>query len=554
MNRFKLTAIISYFLSVPLMFFHAPITADTEKISNVKNVIFLIPDGMSGTSATLARLYKGEHLVMDGLASGLMSTWSADGTVADSAPAGTAMATSWKAQSGNVGITGEVYDFPNAKTPPETERLRPVASLLEAAKLSGKSVGIVSTSEFMHATPAAFTAHDISRKNYDNLTEQILHNGLTVILGGGLKYLQVDERKDNEDMQLIAQQEGFSRVNNTSELMAFDGQKLLGVFAKNPSATSISYDIDRDKDLEPSLSQMTKKAIEILNKNDDGFFLMVEGSKVDWAAHANDPIAIVSEVLSFDSAVHEAYEFAKKDQNTLVIIVPDHGNSGISIGDRSTSTSYNKTHWSNFVDPLKNAKMTGEAFEDILPNNFRDQSIEAFTPIISQLVEQNFGITDLTNEEIKSIHEAKVGYMGYAIGPIMANRAKIGFTTNGHTGQDVILYSYDPRGKLIGGLLENTELSEFIAKSIGVDLDRTTNELFINVENEFKNDSKVIIKQNDDDPENPVLILTKNDDVLIIPRNKNYVTFNDDKIFSKGVNIFNGTNWFVSESIISLMK
>lgn len=120
-----------------------------------QSVIMLIPDGMSISGTTLARFYKGEPLALDAIACGLVSTWSSDGTIADSAPAGSAYSTGWTSQTGNI----------------------------------GRSTGIISTSEFMHATPADFASHDVSRSNYDNLAEQIVYNGLDVVLGGGTPFL-----------------------------------------------------------------------------------------------------------------------------------------------------------------------------------------------------------------------------------------------------------------------------------------------------------------------------------------------------------------------------
>lgn len=347
-SRFIALGLVSVFLSAPLF------AASQETKSSVRilpNVIVLIPDGMSVAGTTLARLYRGAPLALDPLASGLMVTWNGDGTIADSAPAGSAISSGWKSQTGNIASTGKTYSFPGARLPASGEELRPVATVLEAARLSGRATGIISTSEFMHATPADFSAHDPSRANYDNLTEQIVYNKLDVILGGGIKYLKPEVRKDKEDMAAILRSRGYYIAGNTTELESFSGSKLVGVFGKTDAHTALSYDIDRDPIREPSLAQMTAKAIEVLAKQPKGFFLMVEGSKVDWAAHANDPVGIVSDVLAFDEAVKVAVDYAKKHGNTLVIAVTDHGNSGISIGDRSTSKSYDKTHWTSFESP-----------------------------------------------------------------------------------------------------------------------------------------------------------------------------------------------------------
>ena len=517
------------------------------------NVIVLIPDGMSVSGTTLARLYQGTALALDPLASGLMSTWNSDGTIADSAPAGSAIASGWKSQTGNIASTGSVYSLPGVRTPAKGEELRPVATLLEAARLSGRSTGIVSTSEFMHATPADFSAHDASRANYDNITEQIVYNQLHVILGGGIKYLKPQSRKDNEDMAAVLRSRGYALVGNTAELAQFSGQKLVGVFGKTDEHTALSYDRDRDPIREPSLAQMTSKAIEVLSKQPQGFFLMVEGSKVDWAAHANDPVGIVSDILAFDQAVKVALDFAKEKGNTLIVAVSDHGNSGISIGDRSTSNNYDKTPWTRFIDPLKKAKVTGEGFEALLPAGWQNANPETMSAKIRDLAKEWLGVDDLSDEEVSSLLKAKASKVNYAVGPIIAKRASIGFTTNGHTGEDVVLYSYDPRGRLLGGLMDNTQVATFIAQTLGVNLDTTTNRLFQDGVAAFTaKGAQVDIDKTE--AENPLLVVKKGTQTLRIPRNKNVAWLNDQEVASDGVTVFNGKRWFIAQNLIDLIK
>ena len=148
---------------------------------------------------------------------------------------------------------------------------------------------------------------------------------------------------------------------------------------------------------EPSLAEMTNKAIDTLSKDKDGFFLFVEGSKVDWAAHANDPIGIISDVLAFDDAVNEALEFAKKDGNTMVIAVSDHGNSGITMGNVNTNGNYPEIPVSAYIDPLKKATMTVEGALKQL-NDDRSNMKE---------VAELYGLDNLTEEEIEALKTSK---------------------------------------------------------------------------------------------------------------------------------------------------
>jgi alkaline phosphatase len=402
----------------------------------------------------------------------------------------------------------------------------------------------------MHATPADFSAHDPSRSSYDNLTEQIAYNGLTVILGGGTPYLTAEARKDKEDIKAIQMSRGYGYVDNATDLRAFKGDKLVGTFGKTKTATAMSYDLDRDPAIEPSLSRMTAKAIEILSKNEKGFFLMVEGSKIDWAAHANDPVALITDIIAFDVAVKVALDFAKQDGNTVVIAATDHGNSGISVGDRSISSGYDKTPWTTFINPLKRASLTGEGLEAILAAKGTDR---AKAEIIREAVATYMGISDLTDAEEAAITAAKPGSLNYAIGPMVASRAKIGFTTNGHTGEDVVLYAYDPFGDRLTGLVRNTDIADYMAKTMKVDLAETTSRIFKDAIAMFsKMGATTTVDKTD--TENPVLVVVKGDKTLRIPRNKSVVYLNGEILESDGVAVFNGLKWYVAENVINLIR
>ncbi|WP_010269171.1 alkaline phosphatase [Paenibacillus senegalensis] len=511
-----------------------------NSVPAAKNVIILIPDGMGVDGTTLARWYKGgTPLAMDEMASGMVKTHSADAAIADSAPAGTAFATGHKSHTGYVGVLPDVADMPGVDPIPAGEERRPVANVLEAAKLAGKSTGIISTSEVMHATPAAFSAHYPDRSNYDALSKQQVYNGLDVVLGGGSRFFVPDGRKDGNDLLEVIKQSGYDYVTTIDELKASTADKLWGLFA--PSA--LAYDMDRDPAKEPSLAEMTSKAIEVLSRNEEGFFLMVEGSKVDWAAHANDPIGIISDVLAFDEAVKVALDFAKKDQNTMVLAATDHGNGGITIGNAETSRTYDKLPLSTFIAPLQKAKLTGEGLEKML-NEDRSN--------VKEVMEQYYGISDLTDEEVKAIQETKPGSMNYTVGPMISKRAMIGWTTGGHTGGDVTLYSYTPGNGRLTGVLDNTELAVYMAEALGVDLNATTERLFVPAREAFTAKGAEV-EWDITDPKNPVVIVTKGSDTLRLPIYTNIAEFNGTMIPLEGVTVFNGEKTFVPQQAIDLI-
>ncbi|MGW8442149.1 alkaline phosphatase [Paenibacillus sp. S33] len=506
-----------------------------EKDTSIKNVIILIPDGMANDATALARWYKGSSLTLDSMASGMVRTHSADAPIADSAPAGTAFATGHKSHTGYVGVLPDEATMPGQQPIAAGDAKKPVASILEASKLAGKSTGIIATSEIMHATPADFTAHYPDRKNYDALSMQQAYNGVDVVLGGGGKFLEAAGRKDGQDLVAQIKDQGYDFVTTPEGLKKSTSSKLWGSF----SPEALAYNLDRDASKEPSLAEMTSKAIDVLSKNDKGFFLMVEGSKVDWAAHANDPTGIISDVLSFDDAVKVAVDYAKQNQNTVVVAVTDHGNGGLTIGSSDTTSNYDKTPLASFIDPLKKAKLTGEGLE---------AKLNADRSNIKEVLSTYFGITDLTDEEVKTIKDAKEGSMNYAAGPIISKRANIGWTTGGHTGGDVVLYTYAPNGDRPTGVIDNTDVNKYMTRVLGLDLDTVSKQLFVPAKAAFE------AKGSKFTADTKVITVTKGSNKLELPVYKNIATLNGKNTTLNGVVVFNGVDYFVPQQAIDLIQ
>ncbi|MEK4432378.1 alkaline phosphatase [Paenibacillus sp. FSL M7-0802] len=506
-----------------------------EKDTSIKNVIILIPDGMANDATALARWYKGSSLTLDSMASGMVRTHSADAPIADSAPAGTAFATGHKSHTGYVGVLPDEATMPGQQPIAAGDAKKPVASILEASKLAGKSTGIIATSEIMHATPADFTAHYPDRKNYDALSMQQAYNGVDVVLGGGGKFLDAAGRKDGQDLVAQIKDQGYDFVTTPEGLKNSTSSKLWGSF----SPEALAYNLDRDASKEPSLAEMTSKAIDVLSKNDKGFFLMVEGSKVDWAAHANDPTGIISDVLSFDDAVKVAVDYAKQNQNTVVVAVTDHGNGGLTIGSSDTTSNYDKTPLASFIGPLKKAKLTGEGLE---------AKLNADRSNIKEVLSTYFGITDLTDEEVKTINDAKEGSMNYAVGPIISKRANIGWTTGGHTGGDVVLYTYAPNGDRPTGVIDNTDVNKYMTRVLGLDLGTVSKQLFVPAKAAFEAKGAKFTA------DTKVITVTKGSNKLELPVYKNVATLNGKNTTLNGVVVFNGVDYFVPQQAIDLIQ
>ena len=161
------------------------------------------------------------------------------------------------------------------------------------------------------------------------LAEQMVYQDMDVVLGGGRNYLDPAKRPDKEDLVKVLRDRGYLYVTNRAEMLEAKSGRLWGAFAE----TGMARDLDRDPAVEPSLAEMTRKALQLLSQKKKGFFIMIEGSEIDWAEHANDPVGCGSEVLAFDAAVQAAFEFAQKDGHTAIVIAPDHSTGGMSIGN-----------------------------------------------------------------------------------------------------------------------------------------------------------------------------------------------------------------------------
>ncbi|MBP8849825.1 MAG: alkaline phosphatase [Breznakibacter sp.] len=276
---------------------------------NPKNIILLIGDGMG-----IGQIYagytanKGNLNLFNMNIIGFTHTQSFSDYVTDSAAGGTAIACGEKTVNGFVGLDAKQDTL---------------FSMLYYFSKAGKSTGLVSSSAITHATPASFVAHVNKRDRYEDIAADFLKCDIDLFIGGGEKHFA--EREDNRNLLEELRQKGFTVGDST-----FKPDKatklplaILNTSIHNPKA-KLRGDI---------LPQNSKFAIELLSKNKKGFFLMVEGSQIDWGGHSNDISLIVDELLDFDKVVGAALDFAKRDKNTLVIVTADHETGGTAIVD-----------------------------------------------------------------------------------------------------------------------------------------------------------------------------------------------------------------------------
>lgn len=417
---------------------NAEANGNEQPNGKVKNVIFLIGDGMGVSYTTAFRSMKDdpatkliEETAFDPHLVGQQMTHpeDPDQNITDSASSATAMAAGIKTYNNAIAVDND-----------ESE----VKTVLEAAKEKGKATGLVATSEITHATPASFGAHDISRKNMNAIADDYydeLINGehkVDVLLGGGTSLFDRTDRDLTEEFQ----NDGYGYVTNKQELLENEDAQVLGLFAP----AGMPKMIDRE-DSAPSLEEMTKSAIDRLKQDKDGFFLMVEGSQIDWAGHDNDIVGAMSEMEDFEKAYAAAIEFAKKDKHTLVIATADHSTGGFSIG---ADGIYN---W--FGEPIAAAKRTPDFMASKIAEGAEVEEI------LSQYIN-----LELTDEEISAVKVAaeteNYGSIDNAIEEIFNKRSYTGWTTGGHTGEDVPVYAYGPSSEKFAGNLDNTDHAKII--------------------------------------------------------------------------------------------
>lgn len=307
----------------------------TPQRVTAKNIILMIGDGMGLGQITAGMYSSNNHLNLEKFpVVGLQKTHSYNHLITDSAASATAIACGVKTYNAAIGVNKDTL---------------PVQTILEEASEKGLRTGLIATSTIVHATPAAFVAHQPLRSMYEYIARDILNSEIDLFIGGGLKYFN-QQRKDEDNLLPELAQRGFliSGIAN-DDLMDLDlsSTRKLAYFTSNdtpiPAASGRDY-----------LPIASKLAANFLNRqNKNGFFLMIEGSQIDWGGHANDTKYIISEVKDFDKTIGKILAFAKKDKETLVIVTADHETGGFAINPKSKMNEINGA----FTDSYHTATM-----------------------------------------------------------------------------------------------------------------------------------------------------------------------------------------------------
>ena len=427
-----------------------------------RNVILLISDGFGPSGETMAREFanKDELLPLDEQLVGASITYSTTNLVTDSAAGATCYSCGLKTFNGAIGVI-------------DADPALACATVLEAAAVRGMATGVVVTSRVTHATPAAFTAHVPDREIEPTIAEQQITQDIDILFGGGRCEFQPNSvqgscREDDRNLIDEARNNGFDVLvdlegfNNLTQ----DDLPVIGLFAES----HMSFELDRNPEEQPSLDMMVDRALGLLANSrkaqESGFFLMIEGSRIDHAGHNNDAAAHVYETLQFQAAFKRVVEFAKADGNTVVVSTSDHETGGLTLARTIPVMGKDTYPYTWYPEVLARANHSAEYLSKELKAN---PAMELEATVVT-----NYGITP-TVEEMGVLEEARVNGtttdLTYALSEFISYHALVGWTTHGHTGVDVNVYAYGPGTEEVGAVHQNAEIGQFLARSLNVDLE-----------------------------------------------------------------------------------
>lgn len=351
-------------------------------------------------------------------------------TITDSAAAATALATGEKTYHSAVGVDGNGEQLHN---------------VIEAAKTIDMSTGLVVTSEVIHATAASFFTHVRDREMHSEIADAFIDDTIEselkvdVLLGGGSKYFNRSDRNLISELQ----ERGYTYVSSKQELLSSDSDLLLGLFAEE--GLPMFLDCSEDS---PSLKDMTEAAINSLSQNEEGFFLMVEGSQIDWGGHPNDITSMMSEMTDYEQAFEAALDFAQTEGDTLVLVTANHGTGGVSMG------ADGKYDWN--PDPIRQMKRTPAFLAQEIIN---EGTVE---DLLEEYVEWGFEAEEISAIQTALTNESPSSSIRAILSKAVDKRSHTGWTTDAHTGEDVNVYAFGPKSELWYGLSDNTSVAKNI--------------------------------------------------------------------------------------------
>jgi alkaline phosphatase len=446
-----------------------------------KYIFFFIGDGMGLAHVDAAEQFL--HLTGDGDAiqtltftqfpeTGFVSTGALNRFITGSAAAGTALATGFKTNIGRISM--------------DAEGVVSYETIAEKAKRMGMKVGIISSVSIDHATPAVFYAHQPSRDMYFEIAVDLTSSDFDFFGGGGFR--EPIGTLDGMEVSIpeLARQNGYTYVNTRNdfyELNKSDG-KIIAVSPILDESAAMPYAIDSEKD-DLSLADFTRKAIELL-ENENGFFIMVEGGKIDWASHANDPATVIHDVIAFDEAVAEAMEFyEEKPGETLIVVTADHETGGLTLGNKLSGydgdlslLKYQKGSFVSFGNLIEDFSEEQSASPDAEFGRMEDIYGGFFGLGVPDKVSLTVEETSVIEDKFKSTYlssglsnKETVEYGNYnplriTLTNILSAKSGLGWTTFSHTGIKVPVWSIGPGSDNFTGNLDNTDIAKIFGELI----------------------------------------------------------------------------------------
>ena len=442
-----------------------------------KYVFYFIGDGMGVNQVNGAEMYLAEQegrigvkpLLFTTFPAGTMATtFSATNSVTDSSAAGTALATGEKTYNGAVSMD----DDKNV-----------LSTVAERAKKAGRKVGIATSVSVDHATPAAFYAHQPNRSRYYEIALDLPKAGFDFYAGSGfLKPTTTADKKEAPNVFPIIEEAGYTIARGLDEYKekAADAKKMILIQKEGAEPSCLPYAIDHEEgDL--TLPEITESAVTFLSKgNKKGFFLMVEGGKIDWACHSNDPVTVFEEVIDLDNAVRVAYEFYKKHpKETLIVVTADHETGGMGLG-----IAIYELHLKTLLNQKQSQDLLSKAITDLR----KDKAGKASWNEIKDLLTEKMGFwkeLPLTWEQEKMLRDeyeqsfvknkvvfeeslyARTEPLAAAARKGMSQIAMVGWTSSSHTAGYVPVFAIGAGADLFTGKMDNTEIPKRIAKAAG---------------------------------------------------------------------------------------
>ena len=463
-----------------------------------KYIFYFIGDGMGLSQSNAAEAYLSAINNKSGVQKlemnkfphhGFYTTYASDRFITGSAAAGTALATGYKASINTIGM--------------DASKQKPVESIAERARDLGYKVGIVSSVSIDHATPAAFYAHQPSRSMYYNISLDLSKSNFNYFGGGGIKHPEGDGKIDKNNLMAnfgqgadkkvankqansieLAKERGYRLLNTKAEFQNLKkgDNKIIAIAPRLAGGKALPYAIDQTED-DITLSDFTKKGIELLD-NKKGFFMMVEGGKIDWTCHANDAATAIKEIINLDSAVKIALEFYNKHpKETLIVVGGDHETGGMALG-------FSGSHYDSAFKILQYQNISNDGFTELVDKYKKDNLGNYKLEDGMTLVEKHFGLGDkekglelstFEKDQLANAFEQSMNYkkefkkndqfylLYGSYNPltttachILSQKAGIGWTSFSHTATPIPVRAIGVGAELFSGYYDNTDMAKNI--------------------------------------------------------------------------------------------